>query len=207
MSLQMLLTSRWITTQLTTKWFCLRDIPGCLSLTPPWIITIALSASPIASKCWGSSASREASTTGKWNCSRTTSVASASAMAAWCGRGQRAAWGGTAVLGVLSGLIPKYHPGITMLKSAYPMWRLPGSVCCSTAREGLWFSWLLGRSITWSINSKPSLPKPCTLPAGYFPVPLFSLSAKCNSRVSYLNLICLSPYMQIIGPVATLCMS
>lgn len=183
MSLQMLLTSHWITTQLITKWFCLRDTPGCLSRTSPRIITTTLSASSIVSKCWGSSASKEASTTGKWNSSRTTSVALASATAAWTGRGQRAAWGGTAVLGVLSGLIPKYRLGIMMLKSAYPMWRLPRLVCCSTAREGLWFSWLLGRSITWSINSKPSLLKPCTLPSGYFLVALFSLSAKWNSKV------------------------
>lgn len=185
----MLQISRWITTQLITKWFCLRDIPRCLSQTPLCLITTTLSASLIVLKCWGSSASREASTTGKWNCSRIASVALASATAAWVGRGQRAASAETTALGVLSGLIPKYHPGTMMLRSAYPMWRLPRLVCCSTAREGLWFSWLLGRSITWSINSKPSLLKPCTLPSGYFPVALFSLSAKWKSKVSYLNLV------------------
>lgn len=185
MSLQMLLTSHWITTQLITKWCCLRDIPRCLSQTPPWITTTTLSASPTIPKCWGSSASGEASTTGRWNCKRTASAASASATAAWTGRGPRAGWAGTAVLGVLSGLTPKYHPGTMMLRSAYPVQRLLRLVCCSTVREALWFSWLSGRSITWSINSKPSLLKPCTPPSGCFPVALSSLCVKWNSKASF----------------------
>lgn len=200
----MLLTSPWISTQLITKCICLRDTPRCLSQTPPWIITTTLSVSLIVPKCWGSSASRGASTTGKWNCSRKTSVPLASAMAAWTGRGQTAAWVGTAVLGVLSGLIPKFQPGIMMLKRIYPMWRLPRLVCCCTVREGLWFSWLLGRSLTWYINSKPSLLRHCTLLSGYFQAVLFSPSAKWNSKVWYLNVVCLGIYMQIIIPCSNL---
>lgn len=196
----MLLTSRWISTQLTAKWLCLRDTPRCLFQTPNWIITTTLSVSPTAPRCWGSSASREASTTGKWKCSRTTSVALASAMAAWSGRGRTAAWVGTAVLGVSSGLIPKFQPGIMMLKSAYPIQRPLRLVCCSTVMEGSCFSWLLRKSLIWSINSKPSLLKLCTLPSGYFPVALFSLSAKWNHKAWCLHVICLSTDMQVITP-------
>lgn len=192
--------SHWISTQPTTEWLCLSDTPRCPFQTSYWITTTTLSVSQTVPRCWGSSASREASTTGKWNCSRTTSVALASATAAWSGRARTAAWVGTAVLGVSSGLIPKFQPGIMMLKSAYPVQGLLRSVCCSTVMEGSCSSWLLGKTLTWSINSKPSLLKLCTLPFGYFPVALFSLSAKWNHKAWYLHVVCLDTDIQIIIP-------
>lgn len=133
----MLPTSHWITTQLTTPWFCLRTTPRCPSQTLPRVTSTTLSASPITARCWASSASREASTTGRWSCSTTASVASASATAAWSGRAPRAAWAGTASPGASSGSTPKYHPGTMTLKSACPSQRLPRLGCYSTVTGAL----------------------------------------------------------------------
>lgn len=144
----MLLKSRWISTPLITKCCYQTETPGCRSLKYPRSTAPTLSASPTVPKCWASSASRGASTTGKWNCNGTTSAASASATGAWTGRGRTAAWGGTAAPGALSGLIPRFQPGIMISKNVCLTPRPPRLVCCSIMREDSLFSWVLARNIT-----------------------------------------------------------
>ncbi|XP_056361934.1 E3 ubiquitin/ISG15 ligase TRIM25 isoform X2 [Oenanthe melanoleuca] len=95
------------------------------------------SASPTTARCWASSASRGACTTGRCSCSRAASAGWACATAAWSGTAPRAAWAGTASPGASSGSTPSSPPGTTMWRRTCPTPRPPRLGCCSTATGAL----------------------------------------------------------------------